>query len=495
MTNMNELEHRYAEIQDLRHGLNILGWDQQVMMPQGGATARAHTLATLTGLAHQKITDPQLRKLVRSLSRKKDLPRARRRTVELVKREVDKASAVPSSLAKDMAHAESQGLESWQAAREAKDFKRFASDLSRMVDLKREVARLTAGRGRLYDALLDDFEPGATVKQIDPLLGELKAVTVPLLESVVASRKKVDLRPFVGRFDVSAQESFARAVALSMGIDPDRSRMDRSTHPFCGGTGPNDVRMTARYDQKDTRGGLFGVIHEAGHGLYEQGLDARRLRTPLGGAISMAIHESQSRLWENNVARSRPFWKHWLPKLRRAHPQLKGVPLDAVWAAANVMKPSMIRVEADELTYNLHIILRYEIERDLIEGQLEVKELPDRWNAAMHDSLGITPRHDSEGVLQDIHWSMGLFGYFPTYSIGNLYAAQFMEAARKGIRGLDGKIAAGNMAPLRAWLQDKIHRHDQLYTAAQTVKRVTGKPLGIDAFRTYITKKVRTLYG
>jgi carboxypeptidase Taq len=310
----------------------------------------------------------------------------------------------------------------------------------------------------------------------------------------VASRRKVDLRPFVGNFDVAAQEAFARDVALSMGIDPGRSRMDCSTHPFCGGVGPDDVRMTARYDHKDMRGGLFGVIHEAGHGLYEQGLDARRLRSPLGGAVSMAIHESQSRLWENNVARSRPFWKHWMPKLRRAHPTLKGVTLDAVWAAANALKPSMIRVEADELTYNLHIILRYEIERDLIEGRLEVKDLRDRWNTGMHELLGITPRNDAEGILQDIHWSMGLFGYFPTYSIGNLYAAQFMEAARKDIRGLDGKIAAGNLAPLREWLRTNIHRHDQVYTAAQLVKRVTGKSLGVEAFQRHITKKVRELY-
>jgi carboxypeptidase Taq len=271
--------------------------------------------------------------------------------------------------------------------------------------------------------------------------------------------------------------------------------MDLSTHPFCGGIGPDDVRMTARYDRKDMRCGLFGVIHEAGHGLYEQGLDTRRLRSPLGGAVSMAIHESQSRLWENNVARGRPFWKHWLPKLKRCHPQLKGVTLDGVYRAANVIRPSMIRVEADELTYNLHIILRYEIERDLIEGRQDVRSLPDRWNTAMHEMLGVTPKDDAEGVLQDIHWAMGLFGYFPTYSIGNLYAAQFMEAARKAIRGLDTKIAAGNLAPLRDWLGKNIHRHDQLYTPAQLVKRVTGKPLGVDAFARHIRGKVKELYS
>ncbi len=489
-----ELERRYAEIRDVKNGLSILGWDQEVMMPAGGAPARAHTLATLTGVAHGKTTDPALRKLVRSLGRKKDLPRRKRRAVELVGHEVEKASAIPADLAQELALAESTGLETWRAARAAKDFRRFAPALRRMVELKREIARLTAGRGRPYDALLDDFEPGATMKQIDPLLGALKDVTVPLLGQVVASRTKVDMSPFVGRFDVAAQAAFARQVALAMGIDPERSRMDLSTHPFCGGIGPDDVRMTGRYDPKDMRGGLFGVIHEAGHGLYEQGLDARRMRSPLGGAVSMAIHESQSRLWENNVARSRPFWKHWLPKLKRAHPRLKGTTLDGVYRAANALAPSMIRVEADELTYNLHIILRYEIERDLVEGRQDVQDLPDRWNTGMEELLGIVPRDDAEGVLQDIHWAMGLFGYFPTYSIGNLYAAQFMEAARKAIRGLDGKIAKGDLGTLREWLRDAIHKHDQLYTPEQLCKRVTGKPLGVDAFARHVRKKVRELY-
>lgn len=488
-----DLEHRYAEIQDLKHGLSILGWDQEVMMPLGGAAARARTLATLTGVLHSQTTDPALQKLVRSLSRSKALSRSQRRGVELVRHQVDKAAKIPGKLAQQLAHAESSGLEAWRVARAEKDFKRFAPELQRMVELKREEASLTAGKGRPYDALLDNFEPGATMKQIDPLLSELKEVTVPLLQRVVADKRRVDMRPFVGRFDVDAQRAFAREVATAMGIDFSRARMDLSTHPFCGGIGPVDVRMTARYDPKDTRGGLFGVIHEAGHGLYEQGLDPKRLCKPVGGAVSMAIHESQSRLWENNVARSRAFWKHWAPKLRRAHPQLKGLDLDCIWRAANAIQPSMIRVEADELTYNLHIILRYEIERDLIEGKLAIADLPDRWNSSMQELLGVTPANDAEGVLQDIHWSMGLFGYFPTYSIGNLYAAQFMEAARKSIRGLDSKIAKGEMAPLKDWLTANIHRHDQRYTPAQLVKRVTGKPLGVDAFKKHITKTVREI--
>ncbi len=502
-----ELESRWAELVDIRNAQSILGWDQEVMMPPGGAPARAQSLAALAGIAHERRTDGALVKLVERLHRKKkNLPRQQRRAVELAHDAVKKATRIPGELARELALQESRGLESWRKARASSKFSLFADDLARMVDLKRDAARRVSsesrrkragsGGGKLYDALLDDFEPGATMAEIDPVLESLRDVTVKLVRRVRESGTKIDMRPLVGKFDVEAQRTVSRQVALAMGIDLDRGRIDLSTHPFCGGIGPGDVRMTSRYDPRDMRGGLFGGIHEAGHGLYEQGLSAKRARTPLGGAISMAIHESQSRLWENNVGRSRPFWKHWLPKLKRAHGKaLAGVKLDDMYRAANRVTPSMIRVEADEVTYNLHIVLRYEIERDLIEGRLEARELPERWNDAMKTYLGVTPKNDAEGVLQDIHWAMGLFGYFPTYSLGNLYAAQWMETARKEIRGLDKKIEKGELAPLRAWLLEKIHRHDRVYTAAQMAKRVTGAPLSVDPFRRYVGKKVREIYG
>ncbi|MCB9897187.1 MAG: carboxypeptidase M32 [Planctomycetes bacterium] len=491
-----ELESRWAEILDLQHGQSILGWDQEVMMPPGGANLRAHTLATLAGVIHGRVSDKGLAKLVEQLhGRRATLRPAERRAVDLVRREVRKATSIPARLATDIALAESECVESWRVARAAKSWTGFKKDLARMVALKREVAGLRAGKGPLYDALLDDFEPGATMAGIDPLLDALKELTVPLLQRVVAAKRKVPLRPFVGRFAVDAQRAFSRSVVTAMGIDLERARLDLSTHPFCGGVAPGDVRMTSRFDERDTRGGLFGAIHEAGHGLYEQGLDPKRARSPLGGAISMAIHESQSRLWENNVARGRAFWKHWLPRMKKAHPQLKDVTLDEVFAASNVMGPSMIRVESDELTYNLHIVLRYEIERDLIEGRIEASDLRDRWNEGMRALLGIVPKHDGEGVLQDIHWASGLFGYFPTYSLGNLYAAQFMEAARKAIGDLDARLAKGDLATLREWLRKNVHRHDQTVDAATLVKKVTGKPLSVDAFARHITAKVDAIYG
>jgi len=496
-TAFEQLEESWAEIADLTHGLSILGWDQEVMMPPGGAELRARTLSTLTGVVHAKTTSPELGRLVDSLHRgRQRLTPRQRRAVELARRDVERARRIPARLAREIALAESRGLESWRAARQAADFARFAPDLARMVELKREVAERVADRGTPpYDALLDEYEPGATQATIDPLLTALRDVTVPLVERVARSDVEIDLSPLVGRFDVGAQAAFSRQIAEAMGIELDRGRMDLSTHPFCGGVGPDDVRMTTRYDERDMRGGLFGVVHEAGHGLYEQGLDPRRARSPLGGAISMAVHESQSRLWENMVARSRPFWVYWLPRLRRVHPSLKGTSVDAMWCAANAMAPSPIRVEADELTYNLHIVLRYEIERDLFAGTLEVADLPGRWNADMQALLGITPKDDAQGVLQDIHWAMGAFGYFPTYSLGNLLAAQFMQAARKAIRGLDRRIEKGDLRTLRQWLRDAIHRHDRVYTAERITKRVTGEPLSVDPFARYIRKKVKAIYG
>jgi len=501
-TTYAELEERFAELRDLTVAQSLAGWDQEVMMPPGGAETRAHTLAALAGVVHAKSTEPGLVRLVDGLHRRQSQLRPhQRRGVELARRAVLKATRIPESLAKELALAESRGLETWRVARKAKDWKRFVPALKHMVELKREVAKRSAaaaGRGRsgsLYDELLDDFEPGATVAALDPLFERLRAFTAPLVEEIVASGVKVSLKPLVGRFDVERQREFAREIVTAMGIDLAKGRLDLSTHPFCSGLSPGDVRMTGRYSPSDLRGGLFGAIHEAGHGLYEQGLDASRARSPLGGAVSMALHESQSRLWENLVARSRPFWRWALPRLRRRYPWMIGVTVDAMWRAANAVRPSFIRVEADELTYNLHIILRYEIERDLIEGRQQVADLPERWNSGMQDLLGLRPKDDAEGVLQDIHWAMGLFGYFPTYTLGNLYAAQFMGAARRELRGLDGRIAKGELVVLREWLRDHIHRHDQLYTAEQLVRRVTGEPLSTEAFEKHILVKVKAIYG
>jgi carboxypeptidase Taq len=492
-----DTERRWGEIRDLDRAQYLVAWDQEVMMPSAGHATRADTLAALAGVMHERRTAKPLADAVERLHRRRArLPRARRRAVELMRHEVRKARCIPPELARELALAESNGLHAWREARATRNFERFLPSLRAMVGLKRRVAKLSSGGGRPYDALLDDYEPGATMQAVDPLLAELREFTAETLRRIVKSGARPHTRPLTGRaYPVEAQRAFVTEIVEAMGLASEQRRLDLSTHPFCSGIAPDDVRMTSRFDPRDLRGGLFGAIHEAGHGLYEAGLDPRRVRSPLGGAISMALHESQSRLWENQVARGRPFWKHWLPRARRAFPSLRGVGLDEFWRGANAMRPSMIRVEADELTYNLHIILRYEIERDLVEGRQDVAGLPGRWNDGMAELLGIRPKHDAEGVLQDIHWAMGLFGYFPTYSLGNLYAAQFMEAARRSIRGLDARLAKGDLATLRTWLREHIHRHDRTLDAATLCRRVTGKPLGVDAFARSMRAKVRALYG
>ncbi len=495
-TALQEIESRWAEIKDLEAGLSILGWDQEVMMPPGGAEARAGTLATLTQVVHERLTDRGLLRAIERLHKQREvLPRRQRRMLALARRRARRAALLPGSLAAEIARTESRSVVAWRKARQASDFSLFAPLLEHMLGLKRQVAKLVHRKGEPYDALLDEYEPGATLETIDPLLRELQAFTVPLVRHIAGARNKPDQRPLLGSFDIEAQRAFAQEVVTAMGIDLERGRLDLSAHPFCGGVGPSDVRMTGRFHPKDMRGGFFGAIHEAGHGLYEQGLDPKRARTPLGGAVSMAIHESQSRLWENMIARSRPFWKFWLPRLIKSCPRLKGTRLDDFWRAANVMKPSMTRVEADELTYNLHIVLRYEIERDLVAGTLAVRDLPERFADGMEELLGIRPKDAAEGVLQDIHWSMGAFGYFPTYSLGNLYAAQFMEAAREALPNLDAEVARGRMGDLADWLHQSIHRHDQLYDAETLCKRVTGQKLSLDPFRRYISAKVEAIYG
>ncbi|QDU65703.1 carboxypeptidase M32 [Engelhardtia mirabilis] len=494
-----ELERRFAELADLGQIGSILSWDQQVMMPPGGAGSRATQMATLAGLVHERTTDPKLVALLKRLRAAADgLKPRERRMLHLAAKHVHRSTAIPEEMAREMAELESTSLEAWSKARAENDFKRFAPVLARTVELQREEARLLSGGvGDPYDALLDKYEPDTTGAEIDPLLDELVEITVPLVDRVRRSKVKVDRKPLVNnRFPAEAQRAFVREVVESMGIDLTRGRLDLSTHPFCGGIGPVDVRMTGRYDPRDLRGGLFGAIHEAGHGLYEQGLDPKRARSPLGGAISMGIHESQSRLWENMIGRSKPFWSHFLSKAKKRFPEaLTGVKLDGMWRAANALAPSMIRVEADELTYNLHIALRYRIERELISGALAVKDLPARWNDEMQATLGVRPKNDTEGCLQDIHWSMGAFGYFPTYSLGNLYAAQFMVAAREAMPDLDAQVAGGNLLPLRAWLLEKIHRHDRTVTAGQLVKRVTGAKLSVRPFAEYIEAKVTAIYG
>jgi carboxypeptidase Taq len=343
--------------------------------------------------------------------------------------------------------------------------------------------------------MLDVYEPGATVAHLDPLLGELRERTIELVQKIAKSKRRPDPSILTQRFPKDAQLEFGRTVVEAMGFDFDRGRIDLSTHPFCSGFDPGDVRLTIRVHENDLRGCLFGLIHEAGHGLYEQGIDTKLVRTPLGHAVSLGIHESQSRMWENVVGRSRAFWKHFYPRLKRVFPeQLGSVKAEDFYFAINEVTPSFIRVEADEVTYNLHIALRYEIEKGLMDGTLRVEDLPSIWNARMKKALGIVPKSNSEGVLQDIHWAMGLLGYFPTYSLGNLYSAQLFARATKDIPNLGDQIGKGELIPLRDWLRKKIHRPGRTFAAAELVRRASGAAPSPEPFVSYLNEKYGELY-
>ncbi len=495
-TEIKELVERWSEFDDVNKASQVLEWDQETKMPPGGAASRGQQLATLARLAHERLVAPEFRQALKAASTAPKLTTTEVAMIREAQREHDRAAKLPAALVMEMAQAESQGLELWRKAYRTNRWREFARQLENLVRIKRRVADALGYRDVPYDALLDLYEPGANVKELDPLFEGLEASARPMVARIAKSKRRPDRKLVTRRFPEEGQLRFARMVTEAMGFDYEQGRLDLSTHPFCSGFATGDVRLTTRVNERDLRPCLFGTIHEAGHGLYEQGLDAKYERTPLGSAVSLGIHESQSRLWENVVGRSKPFWRHFLPKLKRVFPEAtKGVKLADFHFAVNEVAPSFIRVEADEVTYNLHIVLRYHLEKALIDGSVRPRDLPEIWNRRMKELLGITPRTDSEGVLQDIHWAMGLFGYFPTYSLGNLYAAQIWKRARKDIPDVEERIARGDLKTMREWLRRKIHKPGRTYAAADLLKRATGRKPSPEDFAEYVETKYGELYG
>jgi len=389
----------------------------------------------------------------------------------------------------------SQAESAWEAAKANNDFPGFARYLERIVDFNRRFVELWGVRGTPYDTLLDLYEPGMTTAELDRLFGELKRRLVPLAEAIARDGDRPDTSFLQGTFDVAAQKRFSLYILGQMGYDFEAGRLDESVHPFATGLSPGDVRITTRYLPHDVTSALFGTIHEGGHALYEQNIAPELAGTPLCTGTSMGIHESQSRLWENMVGRSRAFWERYLPELQKHFPgQFDGVSAEAFYRGINVVEPSLIRIEADELTYNLHIMIRYEIERMLFNEALPVRDLPEVWNAKYREALGVTPATDAEGVLQDVHWSGGSFGYFPSYSLGNMYAAQMMNAAKEKLPQLEAQIASGNLLPLKEWLTEQVYRHGKLLQPAEIIARTSGGPLRSDDLADYLERKYRDIY-
>lgn len=476
----------------------LLGWDEQVNLPPGAAEQRAAQHAVLAETQHAATSDARIGALLAQLeARPAELDADGAAIVKNARRDYDRATKLPTEFVREKAVQGSRGYHAWARAKAADDFASYAPVLEKNLEFaRREAAYL--GRGdAAYDYMLDKHDPGLTAAAVDRLFGELKRELVPLMNGIVASPVAERARTVSGKlrgFPVDEQRVFLREVTERIGFDYTRGRIDVSLHPFCSGTG-SDVRMTTRYKEDQPLDALFGSVHEAGHGLYEQGLPAAWLGTARGIHAGMAVHESQSRLWENQVARSRSFWRHFEPRWRELFPaQTAGLTSDELYLAVNAVEPTLIRVDADEVTYNLHIVLRFEMEKKLFSGELAVRDLPLAWRAASRELLGLEPANDREGVLQDVHWSDGAFGYFPSYCLGNMIAAQLWARVRVLRPGLEEDFARGDFAWLLGWLRENVHAQGRRFSALELVRRVTGEELSPRHLVAYLQERYGGLY-
>lgn len=487
---------RMQELKDLNGIIGLATWDQETYLPSKADAARAGQLSTLQGLYHERLVDPRLGEVLAWAAEQSDFDADQRAMVRVLTREREREVRVPPALVKALAEAQSRAISAWRQARKDKHFATFQPALQRILALRREQADAYGHDGERYDALLEGYEPGMRVSRLTPVLTALRDALVPIVSALAAAPRQ-PLNLFDGRrFNPDAQWRFTLVLLKDMGFDLEAGRQDKSIHPFTGGTHPLDVRLTTRIDEMNPLSALFGTVHEGGHGLYEQNFAPEHHRTPLAAAPSMGLHESQSRLWENIVGRGRAFWEHYYPALHTEFPgALASVDLDTFHGAVNRVAPSFIRVEADEVTYNLHIVLRYELELLLIHDELPLSDLPAAWNERMQRYLGITPPDDTQGVLQDIHWAWGEFGYFPTYALGNLYAASLFRAAERAVPGLQDFIRGGELLPLRDWLRDNVHRQGYRLPAEELIRQVTGQGLTDADFLGYLQEKYGALYG
>jgi carboxypeptidase Taq len=494
---IQQFKNILAEISDLIHASALLGWDQQTYMPPGGAEARGNQAALLERLAHERGTSPELGRLLEDLqpyAGSLDPDSDDARLVKVAARNYDKATRVPSSHIVEFAQVTTLAQQAWVEARRRSDFSIFQPHLERVVALRQEYASFFPDFTHPYDALLDDFEPGMKTADVKTIFEGLRPRQVELVKAI-AAKTQVDDSFLHQPFDENRQWGFGEEVITRFGYDWKRGRQDKAAHPFTTQFGINDVRITTRVNSDFLNSMLFGSMHECGHALYGQGLAPELERTGLDWGASLAVHESQSRLWENLVGRSLPFWEYFYPRLQQVFPQLADVPLQMFYKGINKVHPSLIRVEADEATYNLHIMLRLEIEIALLEGRVAVKDLPALWNAKMQEYLGLTPPDDATGVLQDIHWSQGSIGYFSTYALGNLISAQLWEKINHDIPDLADQFRDGKLEALLAWLREKIHRHGAKFEPQELVQKVTGSRIDPAAYVRYLTNKFGEIYN
>ncbi|MEZ5015562.1 MAG: carboxypeptidase M32 [Flavipsychrobacter sp.] len=494
-----ELYQDYKEINqkaaDVNYASAVLGWDQEVFMPAKGFEHRGRQLATLASYSHELLTSEHYGNILEQLLSKDGLREDELANVQLSKEDYDKETKLSTSLVERLTNQVSKSYDAWIRSRKENDYKVYVPELTNMLALTKEKADAYGYEGHVYDALLDEYEKGATVAMLEPIFSQVKEQLPPLLAKIKEAQQ-VESSFLYKNYPKDKQWDFSIAVLKKMGYDFDAGRQDLSEHPFTTSFSPNDVRVTTRVDENDFASLLWSSIHEGGHALYEQGLLAEQYGLPLGEAASLSIHESQSRIWENNVGRSLLFWKHFYPELTGLFPdQLNGVDVNAFYKSINKVTPSLIRTESDELTYHFHVLIRYEIEKELLSGAINVADLAEVWNSRYQNYLGVSATNDKEGVLQDVHWAHGSFGYFPTYSLGSFYAAQFYKQAKKDMPDLEANIAIGSFKYFHQWLTNKVHVHGRKYRSEELCERITGEGLNLGAFMEYATTKYGNIYG
>ncbi|QSG12017.1 Zn-dependent carboxypeptidase, M32 family [Halapricum desulfuricans] len=489
----DDLLEAYRRVSNVESAVGVLSWDQQVTMPDGGAPARSRQLSTLSGLKHELLTDDGIADALETLDRS-ELNDEQRAVVREIRREHERAAAVPQALIEQISAKSSEALEVWESAKADADFSQFAPVLEELVELRREYAAAIDPDRDPYAVLFEDYEPYLGLETAEQVLERLRDELVPLIEAVGDS-DVTQPDPFAdGTYSEQAQEDLSREILTRIGYDWDRGRLDTSSHPFTSGN-QFDCRVTTRFLEDDPLSALTATVHEFGHAFYNLGLPQEEYGTPLGSSRNLSVHESQSRLWENHVGRSRPFWESIADDVREAFEGVEDIDGETFYRAANrVYDDNLIRVDADELTYHMHIVVRFEIERDLINGDLDVEDVPEVWNDKYEQYLGLRPENDAEGALQDIHWSHGNFGYFPTYTLGSVMAAQLYAAAEDDLGGLDGSIRAGEFEDLQTWLRENVHHHGARYTTDDLVEVATGESYTADYFLEYVTEKYGDLY-
>lgn len=491
---LDALRALYADVDALGSAVSLLSWDRQVLMPPGGAEARTAHVQRLHRMRHEKITGDAMRRALEEAEREAVPDSAEAAEIAVLRRDVDIETRIPLELVERKSRVSSDAYGVWKRARADNDFSRLAPYLAELFEIAREISEALGPRDHVYDNLIDLFEQGSSYAEADAMFRAIKPRIVALVQAIRESGRPLDDAPLHGDWDVERLRAFAERTAAVIGYDFRRGRLNVAPNAFCTTISRDDVRMTTRASDH-VKGIVSSSLHEMGHGLYEQNTPAEWSRTPLRGGVSLAVHESQSRLWENIVGRSRGFWERFLPDLQSSFPEFAEMDPESFYEMLSKVEPSFIRVGADELTYNLHILVRFELEVEILTGKLAIRDLPEAWNAKYEAYLGIVPPTDSLGCLQDVHWSRGAVGYFPAYAMGNLIGGQIWDCLTQDLGDPESLMAAGDFAPILEWLTDRIYRHGRRYRPKDLVSRATGSALSPEPWLTYAERKYRALYG